>query len=156
MVGLGYLPSDTSSAAFAVNADGSVVVGQSFESYATFRWISASGMESLPIEGGRGVSADGNTIVGTAEQGDGSPEASIATISGPIAASPLLSINSALAKANQLVLSWPTNYAGFTLQWSAGFGCTNWTNCASPTVSGAYFVVTNQMSAGAQFFRLKR
>jgi len=42
------------------------------------------------------------------------------------------------------------------LQSSTGPGSTNWTDCASPTVSGAAYVVTNSMSAGAQFFRLKR
>jgi hypothetical protein len=54
------------------------------------------------------------------------------------------------------VLSWSTNYTGCTLQSSTDLGSTNWTDCASPTVSGASFVVTNAMSAGAQFFRLKR
>jgi hypothetical protein len=73
-----------------------------------------------------------------------------------IGLSPALSIHSWSSTAHQLVLSWNTNYAGFTLQSSTGPGSTNWTDCASPAVSGASFVVTNAMSAGAQFFRLKR
>jgi hypothetical protein len=73
-----------------------------------------------------------------------------------IGVSPELSIHSWSSAAHQLVLSWSTNYTGCTLQSSTGLGSTNWTNCASPTVSGASFVVTNPMSAGAQFFRLKR
>jgi hypothetical protein len=73
-----------------------------------------------------------------------------------IGVSPVLSINSWSSAAHQLVLSWSTNYPGCTLQSSTDLGSTNWTDCASPTVSGASFVVTNSMSAGAQFFRLKR
>jgi hypothetical protein len=73
-----------------------------------------------------------------------------------IGVSPVLSINSWSSTAHQLVLSWRTNSTGYTLQSSTDLGSTNWTNCASPTVSGAYYVVTNSMSAGAQFFRLKR
>ena len=73
-----------------------------------------------------------------------------------IGLSPVLSIHSWSSAAHQLVLSWSTNYSGCTLQSSTDPGSTNWTDCASPTVSGASFVVTNSMSAGAQFFRLKR
>jgi hypothetical protein len=73
-----------------------------------------------------------------------------------IGVSPVLSINSWSSTAHHLVLSWSTNYTGCTLQSSTDLGSTNWTDCASPTVSGASFVVTNSMSAGAQFFRLKR
>jgi len=73
-----------------------------------------------------------------------------------IGVSPVLSINSWSSTAHQLVLSWSTNYTGYTLQSSTDLGSTNWTDCASPTVSDASFVVTNSMSAGAQFFRLKR
>lgn len=70
--------------------------------------------------------------------------------------SPVLSINAWSSTAHQLVLSWSTNYTGYTLQSSTDLGSTNWTNCASPTALGPYYVVTNSMSAGAQFFRLKR
>jgi len=73
-----------------------------------------------------------------------------------IGVSPVLSINSWSSTPHQLVLSWSTNYTGYTVQSSTDLGSTNWTNCASPTVSGAYYVLTNSMSAGAQFFRLKR
>ena len=76
--------------------------------------------------------------------------------SSAIGLNPALSINSWSSTAHQLVLSWSTNYTGFTLQSSTDPGSTNWTDGASPTVSGASFVVTNSMSAGAQFFRLKR
>jgi probable HAF family extracellular repeat protein len=155
MVGLGYLAGDMSSSGIAVNADGSVVLGESAPSYVAFRWSAGSGIESLPIENGNGVSADGNTVVGSSEQSDGSPEAVVVTLPGLIGASPWLSINSSLSTGRQLVLCWPTNYTGFTLQ-SSDLGSTNWTNCGNAAVSGTCFAVTNPICAGAQFFRLKR
>jgi len=59
---------------------------------------------------------------------------------------------------NQIVLSWLTNYVGFTLQSSPDLGPpTNWTNITSnPVVAGSDFVVTNPISGPAQFFRLKK
>ena len=73
-----------------------------------------------------------------------------------IGLNPVLNIASWSSTAHQLVLAWSTNYTGCTLQSLTGLGSTNWTDCASPTVSGASYVVTNFMSARAQFFRLKR
>ena len=52
-----------------------------------------------------------------------------------IGLNPALSINSRSSTAHQLVLSWSTNYTGCTLQSSTNLGSTNWTDCASPTVS---------------------
>jgi len=76
MTGLGHLPGSTlqSSYAWAVSADGSVVVGQSYVSagYQAFRWTAAAGMTGLPLlpgkdsTGAAGVSADGSVVVGFA------------------------------------------------------------------------------------------
>ncbi len=68
---------------------------------------------------------------------------------------PLLSATEA---NNQIVIAWPTNSAGFTLQSSPDLNsAANWTNLASnPPVLGLQFVVTNPISGGAQFFRLKK
>src|ERR1017187_8396064 len=175
MVGLGYLPGTTNSGAAAVSGDGSVVVGTSYTASGNqaFRWTAGSGMQSLrdvlvtnglnldpaDVQIASGISADGNTIVGTDYYS--TPDFDfelgfVATLPGLIGVSPALSINSWSSAAHHLVLSWSTNYTGCTLQSSTDLGSTNWTDCASPTVSGASFVVTNSMSAGAQFFRLKR
>ncbi len=172
MVGLGYLPGDTVSSATAVSGDGSIVVGNSGYSEA-FRWTAGSGMQNLrdvlvtnglnldpsTVLTADGISADGNTIVGIQDYyGDDFTlqYGYVATLTGLINMGPALSINSRLSAAHRLVLSWSTNYTGFTLQSSTDPGSTNWTDCASATMSGASFVVTNSMSAGAQFFRLKR
>src|ERR1035441_8192120 len=176
MVGLGYLPGGTNSSATGASADGSIVVGNGVgnDGYdEAFRWTAGSGMQSLwdvlvtnglnfdPAELliASGISADGNTIVGSDyySTSDYTLEFGfVATLPRLIGVSPVLSINSWSSAAHHLVLSWSTNYTGCTLQSSTGLGSTNWTDCASPAVSGASFVVTNSMSAGAQFFRLKR
>jgi len=74
---------------------------------------------------------------------------------GTPVALPLLSATKA---NNQILVAWPTNYAGFTLQWSPDLNSpANWTNITSnPSVLGAQFVVTNAASSNAQFFRLKK
>src|ERR1019366_8263873 len=176
MVGLGYLPGGNSSSATAVSGDGSIVVGNGLgnDGYdEAFRWTAGSGMQSLwdvlvtnglnfdPAELliASGISADGNTIVGSDyySTSDYTLEFGfVAPLPRLIGVSPVLSINSWSSAAHHLVLSWSTNYTGCTLQSSTGLGSTNWTDCARPTVSGASFVVTNSMSAGAQFSRLKR
>src|ERR1019366_5009485 len=157
MVGLG------GGSATAVSGDGSIVVGPGF------RWTAGSGMQSLwavlvtngldssgpaPDMSASGISADGNTIVGTyyVEATDFTLECGfVAYLPRLIGVNPVLSINSLSSAAHHLVLSWSTNYTGCTLQSSTDLGSTNWTDCASPAVSGASFVVTNSISAGAQF-----
>jgi probable HAF family extracellular repeat protein len=176
MVGLGYLPGGNSSGPNGISADGSVIVGSgsSTSGNQVFRWTAGSGMQSLwdvmatnglnvdpasVLTATSGISADGNTIVGTQYYPEDDFDLQygfVATLPGLIGVSPALNINSWSSAAHHLVLSWSTNYTGCTLQSSTDLGSTNWTDCASPAVSGASFVVTNAMSAGAQFFRLKR
>jgi hypothetical protein len=58
---------------------------------------------------------------------------------------------------DQLTLSWPTNQLGFTLQISENVSPANWVESMfSPVVAGDRFWVTNPISAGPQFFRLKK
>jgi hypothetical protein len=60
--------------------------------------------------------------------------------------------------ANQLVLSWPTNAAGFTLQSTANLTPpVMWVDSSKPpVVIGAQFMITNPISGNAQFYRLRR
>jgi hypothetical protein len=100
MVGLGFLPGDDASTPIAVSADGSVVVGNSqvFENplaqARAFIWDAARGMRPLQdvltadglnltgwvLAAAEGISADGNTIVGTGIHPNGLFEAWIATL----------------------------------------------------------------------------
>ncbi len=59
---------------------------------------------------------------------------------------------------NEMILSWPTDAAGFTLQSTLNLTppvtWIDWTN--PPAVIGGQFTVTNTTSGGAQFFRLRK
>jgi len=55
----------------------------------------------------------------------------------------------------QLVVSWPTNYTGFTLE--SSHDCATWTECANlPVIVSGQCWVTNSLSPGALFFRLRK
>jgi uncharacterized repeat protein (TIGR03803 family) len=59
--------------------------------------------------------------------------------------------------AGQAVLSWRTNYVGYTLQTSDSLdfsNCVDCTNCSA--VSGGQYCVTNPVSTGSGFFRLRK
>ena len=56
-----------------------------------------------------------------------------------------------------LVLSWRTNYGGFTLQSAQDLSAGNWTDRTNaPVILGGQFVVTNPVTGPAGFFRLKQ
>ena len=57
-----------------------------------------------------------------------------------------------------LVLTWPTNYSGFTLQSTTNLGSSAaWsTNLPSPVIINGQNVVTNPISGRQQFFRLSQ
>jgi probable HAF family extracellular repeat protein len=79
MQDLGTLPGGCCSYAYAVSADGSVVVGGAYNAagqYRAFRWTVDGGMQDLGTLGGReseasGVSADGSVVVGSARNAAG-------------------------------------------------------------------------------------
>jgi len=157
------------------NSSGKVTISNSILSGNCACWNGDSAADGFFAEGG-GIYNNGTVMVenyssitgnGAADFGpdvynlgplylDGTSTIGVLDGSSAIGVSPVLSINPWSSTAHQLVLSWSTNYTGYTLQSSTGLGSTNWTNCASPTVSGAYYLATNSMSAGSQFFRLKR
>jgi probable HAF family extracellular repeat protein len=104
MVGLGFLPGRTFSVAFAVNGDGTVVVGGRINatgpSDEAFRWTQTDGMKSVQalltargvsttgwtLTSAKGVSADGQVIVGFGTDPNGQEEGWIARLSVPFLA----------------------------------------------------------------------
>lgn len=63
--------------------------------------------------------------------------------------------------AGKAVLTWRTNYVGFTLQTSDGLNPPNWIDCTNSStvsggLSGGQFCVTNGLSSGSRFFRLRK
>jgi hypothetical protein len=58
---------------------------------------------------------------------------------------------------NDLLLSWPTNQVGFTLQSASDLNASNWIVVAgAPAIVDGKFTVTNSLSQNAQFFRLHK
>jgi hypothetical protein len=125
--------------------------------------IAAGGDHSLALK------SDG-TIVAWGSNGDG--ESTIPSGLGPAIAisagfadsmalilpsTPTLSLNSQPSALNQLVLSWPSAYSGFTLQSTTGLNPTNWVDCPDvPAVVGTQYAVTNSLSDQRRFYRLKK
>ena len=67
---------------------------------------------------------------------------------------PQLTITPATAN---VVLSWPTNFTGFTLQSTTNLASTVWsTNLPAPAVVNGQYTVTNPISGTQQFFRLSQ
>ena len=66
-------------------------------------------------------------------------------------------ILSAVPDRGELLLSWPTNNVGWTMQTATDLGVSNWADSSElpATVAGSY-VVTNGMTNAIQFFRLHR
>lgn len=94
------------------------------------------------------------TLGGDLSLNSGSGAGSVFRIVMP-QAMPTLSI---AQSANQLVLSWPTNAVGFTLQSNSDLSLsTNWVDSAdTPAIVAHQYVLTNTISGAAGFYRLKR
>jgi uncharacterized repeat protein (TIGR03803 family) len=136
---------------FAVNTDGT-----GFTSLHSFTATS-----SLPPYGnsdGRtpsGLILSGSTLYGTARLGGSSGNGTVFSISlGPVSP-PQLTIASSGAN---VILTWPTKAAGFTLQSTTNlFSPTAWTtNSPAPDVVNGQSVVTNPISGAQQFYRLSQ
>jgi len=71
---------------------------------------------------------------------------------------PLLPCLSTRASGNQLILSWPTNAVGFTLQSTPSLAPpVTWIESTNPpSVIGAQFTVTNSFSGNSKFYRLHK
>jgi hypothetical protein len=95
---------------------------------------------STVIGGNKVFSLDGNNGIAAFE------------IIAPVAPSPSLSI---APSAADVLLSWPSNYIGFTLQASPSVAPpVLWTNVSTGTVVNDRYVVTNSASAATLFYRL--
>lgn len=61
------------------------------------------------------------------------------------------------ASGSQMILNWPAHYSGFVLEYATNFPSTNWTPLISiPASVGQQFVVTDSLSAGTVFYRLRK
>jgi probable HAF family extracellular repeat protein len=156
MQGLGTLSGDSASEAYAVSADGSVVVGGSYNAAwqgRAFRWTALGGMQGLGTLGGvqseaYGVSADGSVVVGWAENAAGQRRAFRWTAGGmqDLGTPPGYDRRSeayGVSADGSVVVGWAENAAGQlrAFRWTASGGMENLnTTYASLLTDGSVLV----------------
>ncbi len=129
---------------FAVNADGT-----GFTNLHSF----TGGKDGANPQGQLVLS--GNTLYGTARYGGAYSDGTVFSLSFP----PQLTI---IPSETNVILSWPTNYAGFdytgyTLKSTTNLVSLVWaTNSPAPVVVNGQNVVTNSITGSQQFFRLSQ
>ena len=78
----------------------------------------------------------------------------IAPLSALIPNGPVLTL---MLAGNNVVVSWSTNNVGFTLESTTNLPATTWTsNTFSPAILNGKYTVTNTMTGGKKFYRLKK
>jgi uncharacterized repeat protein (TIGR03803 family) len=95
-----------------------------------------------------------NTLYGTANAGGATGNGTVFSIS-LLAAPPLLAIGAAGAN---VILTWPTNFTGFSLQSTTNLiSSTVWSSVSPhPVVVNGQYTVTNPISGEGQFYRLSQ
>jgi uncharacterized repeat protein (TIGR03803 family) len=93
----------------------------------------------------------GNTLFGTASAGGNSAEGTVFSLSLP--PPPQLAID---RSGTNVIITWPTNAAGFTLQSATNLVSSSaWnTNLPAPVVVNGHNTVTNPIRGIQQFYRL--
>ncbi len=134
---------------FAVNTDGTgFTVLHSFTAANPSNSDGASPQARLILSG--------NTLYGTANQGGSSGDGTVFSLSFP---PPQLHL---IPSGPYVILTWPTNYAGFSYSGYALESTTNlvspvWaTNSPAPVIVNGQNTVTNPISGTQQFFRLSQ
>jgi uncharacterized repeat protein (TIGR03803 family) len=118
--------------------------GTEFRSLYTFTGGADGGAPTV------GVTLVGNDLYGTTSADGDQDNGTIFRFSLPGPAA-----TSFIRSANNLVITWPTNTSGLSLQSSADLA--NWTTVtAAPLVVNGSYTVTNSISASCRFFRLNR
>jgi uncharacterized repeat protein (TIGR03803 family) len=102
-----------------------------------------------------GVLLSGNTLYGTASGGGSAGDGTAFSLSLESVGAPQLAI---ISSASNVVLTWPTNAAGFTLQSATNLTSpADWTTVSpGPVVVNAQNTVTNPASRTRQFYRLSQ
>lgn len=161
LVHLGFAAGDHDSVAWAASAHGATIVGDNLSR--AIIWDARHGMRRLrqaliddygldltgwELTSARGITPDGNTMVGSGINPAGHYEAWIATGLNPALT---------LRKTNETCwLSWPISAADFVLQSSDNL-VSGWSNVAGAVITnGTWVSVTLDLSWSARFYRLAR
>ena len=167
LVPLGFLPCFDWTVARAASADGSVIVGdpEMDPSDCAFIWDATRGIRNLrevlttdlglnlagwQLKTARGISGDGNTIVGYGINPAGQTEAWIANLKPP---------SLAISRApNHIILMWETNVSGFVVEQTSSLSASSvWIAVTEPVfVLGDQYVVTDSFTQSAAFCRLRK
>jgi uncharacterized repeat protein (TIGR03803 family) len=124
---------------FAINTDGT-----GFTTLYTFTGWSDGGNPQAELI------LSGNTLCGTAYWGGIYGSGTVFSISLP----PQLTIT---PSGSNLILSWPTNFSGYTLQSTTNLASPFWTtNLPTPVVLNVQYTVISPISGSQQFFRLSQ
>ena len=131
---------------FAVKTDGT-------DFTTLYSFTATSGPSPYTNSDGRGPNRlllSGNTLYGTAHHGGSSGSGTVFSLSLP---PPQLTL---IRSAANVVLTWPTNAAGFTLQSTTNLGSSAAWSTVSPTpvVVNNQNAVTNPISGTRKFYRL--
>jgi uncharacterized repeat protein (TIGR03803 family) len=101
-----------------------------------------------------GLILSGNTLYGTTQQGGNSGNGTVFSLSLGSISPPQLTIN---LSGNNVILAWPTNAAGFTLEFATNLVSPVWnTNLPAPFVVNTNNAVTNLISGTRKFYRLSQ
>jgi uncharacterized membrane protein len=162
---LGFIPCNDWSIAHAVTADGSIIVGdpETNQGDCAFIWDRQRGIRRLhevltddygldlsgwQLSAARGISKDGNTIVGYGLNPAGQLEAWIAT-----GLRPALTIR---RTNDQCRLSWPMTAADFLLQSRDNLD-SEWINVDAPVSNNGVTATVMQTASGTmRFYRLAK
>lgn len=132
---------------FSINTDGTGFT-------TLYAFSTTSGAKSTNSDGASPLTQlvfSGNTLYGVAGYGGIDGLGTIYSLSLPIVP-PQLTITSA---GTNVLLSWPTNATGFTLEFATNLPPTVWnTNSTAPVIVNQQNVVTNSISAAQMFYRL--
>jgi uncharacterized repeat protein (TIGR03803 family) len=134
---------------FAINTDGSGFINL----YSFTATNPSTNSDGASPQGG--LTLSGNTLYGTAGSGGISGNGTVFSLSlGPFSP-PQLTI---LVLGSNVILTWPTNATGFTLQSATNLAPPGvWTTVSpAPVVIDSQNAVTNPISGTQQFFRLSQ
>ena len=64
---------------------------------------------------------------------------------------------SRVLRGTDMVITWPTNTGGFSLQWASNLGAANWRDAVpAPVIVNGQYAITNTMTSPSRFYQLKK
>jgi uncharacterized repeat protein (TIGR03803 family) len=145
--------SSSNGTVFAINTDGT-----GFTKLHDFAATSGSYPDITNSDGvgpSSGLILSGNTLYGTANSGGSGGAGTVFSLSLPPVSAPQLTI---ILSGTNVVLTWPANATGFTLQSTASFVSPAAWNAVSPgpVVIDGQNTVTDPISGNQQFYQLSQ